>query len=151
MISRLLALVFLVFATMVSLPYVRFVIRPDVQLILGTVITLYIVMWDAVTGFIFGLSLLILYLRVYGNTFGLTWNQVLGIDRINRPSSSSMPYITPEHLESAQNNIVNQMDYNTEMKGITGVYGEEVYSAQGTDSLMPGFENTLRGEPIAFE
>jgi len=53
-------------------------------------------------------------------------------------------YITPEHLASAQDNVVDKKNAEMEIKGITGVYGEAVYGAQGTDTTMPGY-TTARG------
>lgn len=151
MIGRIVALMFLVLSSVVALPYVSFIIRPEVQMILGTAITLYIILVDPIGGLLFGLALLVLYLRVYGNKFGLTWNQVLGFDRSEKQTGKYMNYITPEHLESAQNNIFSPVDYQGEMKGIKGVYGEEVYGAQGIDKTMPGFERTSWGESVTFD
>ena len=47
-------------------------------------------------------------------------------------------YITEKHLKDAQNNIVNERNYTNEYIGVRGVYGEQVYSSQGTDKIMPG-------------
>ena len=46
-------------------------------------------------------------------------------------------YITEQHLKDAQNNVVNN---SNEYIGIKGVYGEPVYSSQGIDKIMPGFD-----------
>jgi len=54
-------------------------------------------------------------------------------------SEDLLDYITPENLREAQSNMVNETAYKTEYKGIQGVYGEDVYGAQGLDSTLGGW------------
>ena len=153
MYDRILALIILFVATMVPTDMVNFVVRPEVQLLLGTLIVLYLVLKDAVAGFIAGAALLIVYFRVYAQQMGVSIQQVLGINlssmgQLWNPvlGSKQMPYITPEHLRSAQDNVVDSSNFDAEMKGIRGVYGEDVYGAQGMDKNMPGYMAPLGGE-----
>ena len=69
---------------------------------------------DVITAFIFLLIIIIVYFKIYH-----TWVE----------PSSKRDFTTEENLKEIQSNIVNDVD---DYKGITGVYGEEVYSAQGT-------------------
>lgn len=152
MYDRILALILLFVATFIPVELVTFVVRPEVQLVAGTLIVLYLVLQDAIAGFIAGVALLVLYFRVYAAKLGITVQQALGLDRVSNmwksmTDSSSSAYITPEHLHSAQNNVVDPANYAAEMKGIRGVYGEEVYGAQGIDKTMPGFSPVL-GEDV---
>jgi hypothetical protein len=152
MYDRVIALALLIVATIIPINFAEIVVRSEVQLLLGTVIVLYIVLKDAIAGFLFGLSLFVLYFRVYGDKFGLTWKQVLGRNSEWKSNDlATYPYITPTHLEAAQSNVVNEASFNAEVKGVKGVYGEDVYSAQGTDKLMPGYEASTLGEPVSNE
>jgi len=69
-----------------------------------------------------------------------------------RPGSSELitPYVTAQNLKDAQNNIVSEKEYEQPIKGIRGVYGEPVYSAQGTEKnkdILPGRTKEM-GSPI---
>lgn len=153
MYDRIIGLILLLVATFVPVEMVSFIVRPDVQLIAGTIIVLYLVLKDAIAGFIAGIALLIVYFRVYAEKLGISFQDAIGMDKLgsiwgSNPSElSSMPYITPQHLESAQSNVVDPANLGAEMKGIRGVYGEEVYGAQGLDKEMPGFSSAL-GEEV---
>lgn len=150
MYDRIIALALLFVATFLPIDMVSFVVRPEIQLLLGTLIVIYIVLKDPIAGFIAGTALLVTYFRVYAEKLGITFQQAIGINKLTSSlfsSSDSMPYITPEHLRSAQNNIVDPSNYEAEMKGVRGVYGEDVYGAQGIDKSMPGFSPAL-GEDV---
>lgn len=154
MYDRIIGLILLLVATFVPVEMVSFIVRPDVQLIAGTIIVLYLVLKDAIAGFIAGIALLIVYFRVYAEKLGISFQDAIGMDKLgsiwgsnSSEPSSSMPYITPQHLESAQSNVVDPASLGAEMKGVLGVYGEEVYGAQGMDKEMPGFSSAL-GEEV---
>lgn len=153
MYDRVVALILLFVATIVPTAMVEFVVRPEVQLLLGTFIVLYLILKDAIAGLIAGTALLIVYFRVYAQQMGVSIQQVLGLNLSSignmwkpDPSTKQMPYITPEHLRSAQDNVVDSNNFDAEMKGVRGVYGEEVYGAQGMNKTMPGYTASLGGE-----
>lgn len=131
-------------------------VRPEIQLLLGTVVVLYLVLKDAIAGLIAGFALLIVYFRVYADMMGVSFQEVIGLNSPSLQSlwsmtpfsSKEVPYITPENLLSAQNNVVNTSNYEAEMKGVRGVYGEDVYGAQGMDKTMPGYSAVL-GEDVS--
>jgi hypothetical protein len=145
MFGRIIALALLFVSAWIPLNLIQFVVLPEVQMVVGTLIVLYIVLVDAVGGFIAGVAVLIMYFRVFGNKFGLTWGQAIGLKTVEKP------YVSEQLLESAQSNVFSKSDLNVEMKGIKGVYGEEVYGAQGQDRSMPGFEPNRLGEEIKFD
>jgi hypothetical protein len=156
MYDRILALILLFVATFVPTEMVGFMVRPEIQLLLGTVVVLYLVLKDAIAGLIAGLALLIVYFRVYADMMGVSFQEVIGLNSPSLQSlwsmtpfsSKEVPYITPENLLSAQNNVVNTSNYEAEMKGVRGVYGEDVYGAQGMDKTMPGYSAVL-GEDVS--
>jgi hypothetical protein len=78
--------------------------------IIGSGILIAFLFVDIISAFIFLLIIIAIYLKVYHK-----WNE------------------KKEKVESIQSNVVDEMapDY----KGINGVYGEEVYGAQGSISL----------------
>lgn len=142
MIVRLLSLVLLLIMALAPVTIFQFLLRPDFQLIVATIVVAVLVLYDVYSGFIIGLGVAILYFRLYG--MGVTY---LGGDddeaaRKKGPMANLVTaYITPKHLESAQSNVVEDVD--TEIIGIRGVYGEPVYGAQGLDKTMPGLEKNL--------
>jgi hypothetical protein len=148
MLDRILALVFLLLASIVSPAYFSFVAAPESQLILGTLVVVYIILGDPIAGLMFGVTLLLMYFRVYAAKYGVTILQLMRPNGAYPMTSLVTDYITPEHLHKAQNNIVNDEDYAMEMKGVQGVYGEAVYGAQGTDATMPGFDVPAPGESL---
>lgn len=144
--DRIFAVLLLLIATLVPTRVLNVVTIAEVQLILGTLVVLYLLLRDPVAGLIMGIALLMAYFRAYRAKYGITWNP---FSKDTYPMSSLVTdYITPEHLKNAQNNVVNETDYAKELKGIQGVYGEEVYGAQGLDNTMPGWGEVPPGEEI---
>lgn len=148
MIPKLLALIVLIVSLFIDINYVQFIINPDVQLILGTIIVAIIVFFDAWVGLLLAIGTFILYLRVYSKKYGINMREIItGKKTANYPMETLVDaYITPKNLEDAQNNIVSENAYNKEIKGIKGVYNEPVYGAQGIDTTMPGYGAPYPGE-----
>lgn len=147
--DRIFALVILIVATLLPIKVLEFVVIPEAQLILGTLVVLYILMRDPLAGLVMGLALLITYFRVFAAKYGFSWKHWMSKRKTDYPMASLVTdYITPDHLRSAQNNVVDERDYSIELKGINGVYGEEVYGAQGLDAKMPGFGEQPLGEDL---
>jgi len=121
--------------------------RMEIQWALAVAVVLALLMYDVIVGFILGVILVILYFRYNMGVLGMSIS--FGTEtRFYGAGMSGLvqKYITPEHLDSAQNNVVNKNNAATEFKGIRGVYGEAVYGAQGMDAGMPGFED-VNGAP----
>lgn len=150
MIHRIFSLVVLILSMFINTDSIKFIINPDIQLLLGTIIVAIIIFLDSISGLLLGLSLLVAYLRVYAKKYNININEIITNkntkDYPNAPLISSY-YITPKDLENAQNNIVSNDNYHKEVKGFTtGVYNEAVYGAQGIDKIMPGYTNQFPGE-----
>lgn len=114
----------------------------EVQLIVGTLVVLYLLLRDPVAGLLLGVAVLLAYFRAYSDKYGVAWNPLSRSDKYPMASLVS-DYITPEHLKNAQTNVVDEKELKNELKGFRGVYGEEVYGAQGLDATMPGYEQTI--------
>lgn len=130
MLGRIGSLLLLTLATLLNPSYMRFVVRPDVQVVLGAAIVAFLVFVDYVAGFIAGLALLVMYNRVYMDMYGIT-----GFDLTMYPMTS---LVTSEDLGKIQSNVFDDAKYDKPYTGVQGVYGERVYSAQGLDNEMPG-------------
>lgn len=142
MIVRLLSLVLLLIMALAPVTIFQFLLRPDFQLIVATLVVAVLVLYDVYSGFIIGLGVAILYFRLYGTGVAYLTGDDDAIARKKGPMANLVTaYITPQHLKSAQSNTVEDVD--TEIIGIRGVHGEPVYGAQGLDKTMPGFEKDL--------
>jgi hypothetical protein len=150
MFPKILAAIVLVISILIDVKYIQFIINPDIQLLLGTIVVAIVIFFDSISGLILGLSLLITYLRVYAKKYNINLSEIITNKQTknypNSPLVSSKYYITPKNLADAQNNIVNKDNYNTEVKGFTGAYNEPVYGVQGIDNMMPGYTNQFPGE-----
>jgi hypothetical protein len=152
--DRIVALFVLIVATLAPIRFLGFVVIPEMQLILGTLVVLYLLIRDPLSGLLLGVALLLMYFRVFAAKYGFTWKNI--IKPLSKKSAHQYPmvpslvsdYITPDHLRSAQNNIVDDKDYQIEVKGIDGIYGETVYGAQGMDPTMPGFGEVPMGGEV---
>ncbi len=137
----------LIIAVFLDSSYFEHITQPDVQVVLGTLVIAIVLFDNVIAGLIIGLSVLIMYMRVYVTKFGITinlWNwDGDGSQSSKYPMKTLFnEHVTAANLKDAQNNVVNDGDYEKEMVGVKGVYGEAVYSAQGTDKLMPGLDAT---------
>jgi hypothetical protein len=145
MIVRLLSLVVLLILALIPTSAIQVLMMAEAQLVAATLVLIILIVYDVYTGFILALALIVAYFRLYGS--GLTFMDGDDVRRKGPMANLVTRYITPEHLHDAQNNVVDERDFSTEMVGIKGVYGEPVYGAQGMNKGMPGFEEskTLNG------
>jgi hypothetical protein len=132
----LLALAFFALAFIVDLERFSFLRRDEVQLVLGVLIVGFIVFVDAVVGLLLGLGFLVLFYRTHSAMMptGESW---AGSFRDHDLMVTVDNYITPRHLEQAQQNTIDA-NTNNKMVGIKDPYGGAVYDAQGTFDAMPG-------------
>jgi len=140
MVLRLVALFLIILVSLINVSYLKFISTIEWQIILGTIIIALILFGDAITGLLFGLLFLITYLRYYMVKFNINFWETK-YNKYPMKSLVTTDYITEQNLKDAQNNIVNERSYKTAYVGVRGVYGEDVYSAQGTDKtdkIMPG-------------
>ena len=143
MLVRIFAFISIILSLIVNPKALLFIITPEIQIILGTLVVAVIAFGDAITGFFLGIAILLFYLRVYSVKYGISlfpFNITLNKNNDKYPMSNLVSrYVTPENLNDAQNNIVDKP--SSEIKGFRGIYGERVYGAQGLDKNMPGFTN----------
>jgi len=103
-----------------------------------------LVVYDPFLGLLVGIGAIVGYARIHAAILG----PIVGL----RPGSTELitPYVTSQNLKDAQNNVVSEKEYEVPIKGIKGVYGEPVYSAQGTEQnkdILPGRMKEV-GAPI---
>jgi hypothetical protein len=147
MFSVIASCVVLVLSVIVDPSFFANIVKPDIQVVLGTLVVAIVLFDNVASGLILGVSVLIMYMRVHAREYGIDlnlWNLVTGklkYDPKSYPMKSLVKqYITPENLKDAQDNTFDADNYKKEMVGVKGVYGEAVYSAQGTDRMMPGLD-----------
>jgi membrane protein implicated in regulation of membrane protease activity len=116
MILQFLRTIFLGFLIMAGLLDYKITMQKEWLWIIVSAILIALLTVDVITAFIFLLIIVIVYLKIYH-----TWVE---------PSKRDFrEFTTEENLSEIQSNVVNDVE---DYKGITGVYGEDVYSAQGS-------------------
>jgi len=132
---RVLALLILILVAVIDYRLESFLLNKEWLYAISVVILIFLLFADPITGFILGLAIITLIIKMYNIKF--PW-----ADK-NNNTEELLEYITPEHLRDAQSNIViDEQDYEKEWKGIKGVYGEEVYGAQGLE-ILPGYSKSM--------
>jgi len=123
--------------------------RMEIQWGLAIAVVLTMLMYDVIVGFILGLALVAVYFRYNMGVLGMSLSFGTDTRFYGKGMTGLMQkYVTPEHLESAQSNVVDAKSMAAEYKGVLGVYGEAVYGAQGQDGAMPGLA-AEQGSPVA--
>ena len=108
------------------------------QLILAIIVIFTIIVIDPTSGFILGLIFLTIYYKYY-NTFLNTkikkeeekFNNI-NTEEVKKDCLKKIPYISPELLEAAQNNIIDSENNKTEIIGFTSE--KKIYGIQGFDN-----------------
>lgn len=131
---RILGLGILITATLIDPTPFKVLTRADIQIVFAALIVFVILFVDHIFGFMIGLSVLVIYSRVFVNTYGV---RPFG-NKVTEGQVSA--YVTEQHLDNAQNNIVDAAHVDEPYKGVNGMRGEAVYSAQGLDRDLPGME-----------
>jgi membrane protein implicated in regulation of membrane protease activity len=115
MILQFLRTIFLGLLIMAGLLDYKITMQKEWLWIIASAMLIALLTVDVITAFIFLLIIIIVYLKIYH-----TWMSS------KRPG---VEFTTEENLKEIQTNIVNDVE---DYKGIKGVYGEDVYSAQGS-------------------
>lgn len=126
---RMLALILLIVVGVAQPKVLQFTLQKEWQYIISVAILLTLLFIDSVTGFIFALILVTVYIKIYDV-------KVPKLIQKNVYSDDALDFITPTNLREAQSNVVDDASYKTDYKGIKGVYGEQVYGAQGLDPTL---------------
>ena len=145
MLSVVAGCVLLLIAVFADSVYFQNIVKPDIQVVLGTLIVGVVLFDKPLAGLAMGLAVMIMYLRVYARSYGITLNlfgnNTRGLSNKYPMKSLLKDYITPMNLKDAQDNVVNNDNLTQEIKGVKGVYGEAVYGTQGQDKIMPGLSD----------
>jgi hypothetical protein len=154
MIDRIAATLGLLGAMVVPTDVVSFFQLREVQFIAAVLVVIITILYDYLSGLILGLALVVIYYRLhmrymkeYGSVTGLPKHKVEDVALDNEDVRKGGPmvslfkdYITPANLSNAQNNVFSDDNSTKELLGIKGVFGEDVYGAQGMYPGMPGLD-----------
>ena len=128
---RVLSLLALILAAVVDYRFEAILLNKEWLYVLAVVILIFLLFVDPITGFILSLAVITIIVKMYNIKF--PWSDK------NNNTETLLEYITPEHLRDAQSNVViDEEHFEKEWKGIQGVYGEDVYGAQGLE-ILPGY------------
>lgn len=140
-LTRVLAVVVFVAALLLPAEWVVWMKDDLALLVVGTLTILILVLWDVPTGFFLALAVFAGMYRVHVNRLNVFGWISSSLDNGHTLRTKSL-FTTADHLERAQTNVVDKNNYEREMIGIKGVYGEPVYGAQGmagSEDALPGF------------
>ena len=136
---RALALLVLILVALVDFKFLSVLLKKEWLYVIAVVILFVLLFVDPIAGFIFGLAMVTLIVKMYN--VRLPWGYTS-----TKKDDDVLNFVTPDHLRNAQNNIIIEEDaYEKDYKGIEGVYGEEVYGAQGLD-VFPGYSKQVTDE-----
>lgn len=126
---RVIAIVLFVATLFVPVYFFQWLRDETLLIALGTVAIFTLVLFDITIGLFLSLALLVCMYRIHVNELNVFgWISSKQDGNLLRTKSL---FTTAEHLERAQTNVYDKDAYEKEMIGITGVYGESVYGAQG--------------------
>ena len=151
MFTVALGLVVLLIAIMLDSDHFKFIIKPEYQVIIGTIVIAVILFDNALAGLLFGLTVIIMYTRVIARKYGINLDVMSALDKNSKEYSYTQnttilkqgnpmrnlvkdkKYVSPSNLLDAQNNIVDSKNYTNSYIGIPEIYGRPVYSAEGIE------------------
>jgi len=157
MITIALGIVVLLVAILLDSKFFQFIMKPEYQVILGTIVVAIVLFDNALSGLLFGLAVIAMYTRVIAKKYGINLDLISIYDK-NSPNNmrngdamrklvTGVPYVTPTNLLDAQNNIISVDSYNNTYVGLKDKHGSPIYSAEGTDKEGPtdvqGYDNGI--------
>ncbi len=162
MIDRIAAVLGLLGAMVVPTDVVAVFQLREVQFVSAVLVVIVTILYDYLSGLILGLALVVIYYRLhmrymteYARATGLPKASIDDVPLDNRDVRKAGPmaplfkeYITPAHLVNAQNNVFSAENSSKELLGVKGVFGEDVYGAQGMYPGMPGLDKNEVGTLI---
>ena len=118
--------------------------RPNIQILLAVITMLIFVFIDPLAGFVLVIALFILYYKTMYVTShkpdannnemsSLSYQETLRKANVDSIYNS---YITPEHLDSAQNNVVGDLNQPI----LPTSLDVKMSNTQGLDNEMPGYD-----------
>jgi Ca2+/Na+ antiporter len=134
-IIRVLLLIILIVIIILDVKISRMFKYPNMQLLIALIILTIIIFVEESIGFLLGVIFLIIYFKYYRSIISNDNNHKEIIH--NSKKSNIFPYISPELLDAAQNNVIDNNNYNEEIlrKDIKNLYG-----IQGLDTQKNNFK-----------
>jgi hypothetical protein len=160
MFTVALGIVILMIAIMLDSDHFRFVLKPEYQVVIGTIVIAIVLFDNALSGLLVGLAVIVMYTRVQARRYGVNLDIMSIFDKNSqnnlvpgdamRDLVKESPYISPANLLDAQNNIVDEKTYTTPYVGIPKTKGFPVYTAEGTDKEdeVSGYEGKDIGSAV---
>lgn len=140
--ARLLALISILVIVLSPQELFQIFRRPELQLIVATFVVIVLVMYDALTGLILGLALIALYVKLYNTVLAMDSFIAPRDNRNKGPMACLMDkYITKDHLTSAQSNVVDETQLDTQVVGIPSISKDQVFGAQGMYTQISGVDH----------
>lgn len=142
-IARVVALLCLLASALIPLQPLQIFKRAEIQLLVATIVCIILVLFDVYTGVILGVTLIMMYYRLYEHTIYSLAPDTRHADEVKNkgPMACLMnKYITDDHLRIAQNNVVDPSQLDTLVIGVPGMNSEQVFSAQGTYKKISGLD-----------
>lgn len=138
-ILRFLAIVILLMIIVIdNYPYIGIIKDASIQFMLAVFCLFILLIVDNISGFILILALLVLYFKLFNKILIKKTEDVPYEVYINDKDNNiyesiyeKVNYTTEKNLIDAQNNIVDNQNYNTEIKILDN--GTDLYSTQGLD------------------
>lgn len=125
-----------------------------IQLFLAILVIIFI-FYDTTFGFLIGLTLMLIYYEIYKKlkfikktNNGIQYEEISNKKNDNIIKSIKLDYITDEHLISAQNNIFDKNNFETEVIGVENI---QLYGAQGLNKkplFLMGYNSLDNLAPI---
>ena len=121
--------------------------RPNIQILLAVITMLIFVFIDPLAGFVLVIALFILYYKTMyvtshkadvNNNEGSLESSLSYQETLRKANVDSIynSYITPEHLDSAQNNVVGDLNQPI----LPTSLDVKMSNTQGLDNEMPGYD-----------
>lgn len=152
-VVRLLCFLLLVAVLVMDLVNVKLK-NPQVQIMVAIIIMFVFVFIDPLSGFFLACSIFVMYYKLFNqNGQGLSNFVRKNEDKKEDDTTHFGNYITPEHLNSAQDNVISDM--NNEITPFDNFdqfnnnTNATVYGAQGLSTEMPGYNYSYTGAELA--
>ena len=132
-IVRLLCLIFLLVILFYQQPINNKIKEPIIQIIIALIVMFVFIFIDPLSGFFIACTVFVIYYKFYVKK-DIT-NVIKNTDSTTKNNIPYSSYITPEHLNMAQNNIVESVP-----KSEFELSKMQIFNNPNPGELMPGYE-----------
>ncbi len=132
-IVRLLCLIFLLVILFYQQPINNKIKEPIIQIIIALIVMFVFIFIDPLSGFFIACTVFVIYYKFYVKK-DIT-NVIKNTDSTTKNNIPYSSYITPEHLNMAQNNIVESAP-----KSEFELSKMQIFNNPNPGELMPGYE-----------